>query len=437
MDRRTLLGTLAAGAAATGGCLQESNPETPGTANRDGTPTDPASTDGGDGSAAVTITNVTTYSHAIRLNDLGSSPRGQVPRLADLEERERSLVEAAIDDGREIESLSPWQVEFLRGTPIVRRQGTYYRLDADLPTTTITAEAVERGAVAGEIAGSETYDAAVTHDGRVASGLMRSARDGGERLTAVWPSLRDFLDRYDAVEYRGEVLDFSVSTDDPGSPYAVTASEASLDDVAGGDVWRLSEATSAVQSVVRSAAAESGLSAVDDPPDGLIETLRAHQYVYVDGRFYTTYVEQAGPQPLSMDATVEDGTLDDGARIRLAVRNDGNEQVTTSSGIPKPFGVVRFRGVGAAEPTGTLWTDAYEATGGVQTENGRVVAVNSVAVATELPVGETAGRTFTLRNTALAPGEYVIAGSVGYSDGAGEDGTLPYEIRFRVEADGA
>lgn len=418
MKRRTALTALASGLVLAGGCLEQP-PADPGTA----TNTDTSTPDGE--SSRLTVTDVHAYRYAIRLNDLGESPGPSVPTVADLDERERAVVEAALDGTYRTESLSPWLVDFLDGTGRVRRDGQYYRIESELPTTTITARPVEREAVAGEIADHEAYRTAVTHDGLVHSGLLRIAKRDGEELTYVWPDLQDFLDRYDAAEYRGEVLDISVTRDDPGPPYTVTATEISLSELADGPVWRLETAEPAVQEVIRDGAAERGLYAFDDAPDGLLETLKQHRYVYVDGRFYTTYVEQAGSHPVSLRATAEGED-----RIRLSLANDRAETVRISSGIPKPFGVLRYHEQGNPDDGEVLWSPAYAEHDGVQTAGRTVTAVNSVAIITEIQPNETVGRTFTVKDD-IPPGQYVIEDSVGYEIGD-ENGTVPYEVRFQV-----
>ncbi|MFD1588451.1 hypothetical protein ACFR9U_15825 [Halorientalis brevis] len=430
MQRRTVVRALGTGTVLFTGCLDrsQSGPAEPSTKTTSSEPSTASA------SPRLSITDVRSYTHAIRLNDLGESPRGDVPAVESFSDREQSVVTSAIDETYTTRSPPEWLLQFVAETTYVSQEDQYYRLTATMPTTTITATPVSRDDVTGEIASYEAYEQAVTHDGVVMSGLLRSAQQGGETLPYVWPTLDSFLSTYDAVEYHGDVLALSTTRNDPGSPYSVDATVASLSDLAGGSVWRLSAASPAVQDVVRSAAAKSGLYAFESPPDGLLAQLREHKYVYVGGRFYTTYVEQAGPQPLEIDATVEDATLDaDGARIRLTLRNTADSELDISSGAPKPFGVLRYQPAKSTADSGLLWSPAYEDSSHVHTEDGEVTAVNSIALQTSIEPDGTVARTFTVDDPSLSPGRYRIENDVGYSTAAARDGTFPYVVRFAVE----
>jgi hypothetical protein len=198
---------------------------------------------------------------------------------------------------------------FLADTTHVRDGTEYYRLEHSLPTITITATATDRDSVSGAVASFDTYETAVTHDGVVRTGLLQNARDGGVEVVHVWPTLQSFLDNYEAVEYRGTVLSLTVTTTDPGAPYTVTATPASVSDLADGPVWQVSDASPVVQGLVREAAATDGLYAFSDPPGQAISMLWEHEYVYLDGEFYTAYVEQAGIPPIEVRATIESSPL--------------------------------------------------------------------------------------------------------------------------------
>lgn len=431
MDRRTLLRSSVAGLLATAGCL--------GTFDRAG-PTDaesaeterattgsPTGTDG----ARLRVERVETFTHALRLNDMGTTPLRSVTGFPALADRERDVADAAIDGTYETDGTPDWLVTFLSETPHVERGGTYYRLDHTLPTYAITAEAVPEDEVSGEIATFEAYREAVTHDGAIMTGLMRMAREeGGVEFTSLWPSLRSFLDRYDAVRFHGEVLDFSLSVDDPGAPYAVTATEVTMADVAGRSVWDASEESAAIREVVRAAGAESGVYAFDDPPEGLLEGLDSHDHVYLDGTFYTTYVEKREPLPVSMTAAFEgDGSA---ARIRLTLRNEDDGTVQVMCGAPRPFGVVRFRPAGDAETSHLLWSDAYEESDHVHTDGRDVVAVNSIGLTANVPAGGEVSRAFSFDWDSIPSGEYTVEDDLGIGVADGDGGTFPFRVVFRV-----
>ncbi|PSP78150.1 hypothetical protein BRC81_08920 [Halobacteriales archaeon QS_1_68_20] len=96
MKRRQALHLLAGASVAAAGCLDQSgSTESPAA---DGTPTTT-----GDPGQAVAVESVQTFTYAIRLNDLGNSPGGQVPETAEFDDREQSLVADAIDGGYAVE----------------------------------------------------------------------------------------------------------------------------------------------------------------------------------------------------------------------------------------------------------------------------------------------------------------------------------------------
>ncbi|WP_327053628.1 hypothetical protein [Halomicrococcus gelatinilyticus] len=433
MNRRRLLQALAAGASlSAAGCLGSSDDGTNPRSTTTRTSTTGGTTTTTDG-RRVAIERVKTYDYAIRLNDLGGSPAGSIPTVAELNERERTVVETAIEGTYSTDELPDWLVEFASGTSYVEREGTYYRLDASLPTYTITASETSESEVDGDIASYDEYEAAVTHDGVVMSGLLRMAMEsGGTKLPSVWPKLREFLSTYDAVRYRGDVVAVSMSEDDPGAPYTVTAEQATPADVADGPVWNASDADADLREVVRAAGRESGVYSLADPPSGLFEKLDAHEYVHLDGTFYTTYVEGRGALPVSLSASVPDATLgaDDDARLRLAVRNESHGEIEVNSGAPVPFGLLDFHPEGGDEHY-VLWSDAYEESDYVQTDGHDVKMVADIGLVTTVAAGETTGRTFEIEQSDLPTGRYVIESSVGVSVGE-EGGTLPFRVVFSV-----
>jgi hypothetical protein len=350
-----------------------------------------------DAAATVTLERIETFTHALRLNSLGSSPQGEISSVAALGNREREVVTTAIDGTYEVDDPPQWLTTFVSSTPYVERDGQYYSLETDLPRTTITAEAVEESEVSGRIASYDTYEDAVTHDGIVEGPLMRFAQREGVTRTDIWPSLEEFLDTYDAVRYRGRILDFSVTVEESEGPYTVTAERASLDAVAGGPVWRAANASNASRRLVREAGATEGLYPIDDPPAELLEKLDAHQYVTLNGTFYTTYVEKRSSLPVSMSASFPDDELDeDGARIQLTLHNESDERIQVESGAPPPFGVFSYHPVGEPDAGELLWTDAYEESEHVRTDGQEIRSMNSIGLSTPVDAGGTAERTFTI-----------------------------------------
>ena len=432
MKRRPFLHSLAATGVLGAGCLgaTDAPPDSALASNSETTDGSTAGTTDPTGSdAALTVESVETFEYVIRLNDLGSDPGGGVTAYSDLESRERRIVDAALADGYETADPPEWLTRFA-GT-VVRRDGAYYRLSHTFPTTTVEAEAVAESAVSGKIATYEEYEAAVTHDGVVMTGLLRIARKEGIDLTYVWPALREFLDAYDAVEYHGEVVDFSATVEDADPPYTVSAAEISTSEAVGGSVWDASNASAETRRLVRAAGNASGTYGFGDAPAGFIENLDAHEYVYLDGTFYTTYVEKRNPLPVSVSAAFADATKANGGKLRLTLRNDGESEVKLTSGAPKPFGVLHFRpkGDGDEENRRPLWTDAYEQSQYVNTDGREVKSILAIGLVTKLGPGEETSRTFEIPAD-LPSGEYVVEDSLGVD--AENGGTLRYRVTFRV-----
>ena len=437
MKRRPFL-HVAAGAIATAGCLGTTGPSrnsaSPGATDR----ADTTATDGD--SESPSVERVETPEYVVRMNDLGDDPSGGLTAFSDLEDRERRVVERALGEGYETDDPPAWLASFVAGTGFVERSGAYYRLDHDLPTTTVTAEVADESAVDGSVADYETYEAAVTHDGRVLSGLLRIARDEEMELTHVWPSLRSFFDSYSAVDYHGDLVSFSVDVEDAGPPYAVTASEVSVSEAVGADVWAVSDAGEATRELVRRAGEYAGAYGFDDAPDAFFDALDAHRYAYLDGAFYTTYVEKREPAPVALTAEFADETL------KLALRNDADRELDVNTGAPPPFGVLSFRPVEGSESDDaegegsegdgnrrTLWTDAYEESDHVHTEGSEVTAINSIGLVVTLAPGETASETYEVPVDDLPAGEYVVDVSVGVAGrGPSESATARYRVVFSV-----
>ncbi|WP_135805584.1 hypothetical protein [Halorussus marinus] len=413
MKRRPFLRTVA-GALGTGGCVGRA--ETPPSAVEATADTTPP-----DGSLAVD--RVAAYDRAVRLNDLGEDPDGEVAEFSGLGDRERAVVDAALAGGYETDDPPTWLVKFASGTAVVEREGTYYRLEHTLPTTAISGEAVAASTVDGEIADHQTYEDAVTHDGRIATGLVRLARREGVELTYVWPGLRRFLREYDAVEYRGTVTALSVEVDDGGPPYRLSAGEASVSAAVDAPVWNAATADPAVRELLGRAAATRGAYGVDAAPDRFFERVAAHPYVYLDGTFYAASVERRESTSVSVDASVADGI------VRLSLRNVADRELSVTGPVPAPFGVLDCHPVDDPDDRRLLWSDAYAASDHVRTDGRSVERVADIEVTSSVAPGERVEATYGVRPEALASGRYAVDGSVGVE----RDGERSVPVRYRVE----
>jgi hypothetical protein len=433
MRRRAFLqlavGSLAgtAAAATTGGYLDVFGGSTAG----DGSGLDTSA-------SSLSLSTVETFDHVVRLNDLGEDPRGRISAFSDLEPREREVVIAVFGGTYEAEDPPEWLWEFASATPFVERADTYYRLDDTFPTYRVTAEAVTESEVDGEIAPYEEYDRAVTREDYVMSGLLRIARREGVELSYVWPSLRNFFDAYDAARYHGEVVSFSVDLEDAGPPHEISATEVPVSEAVGGAVWRADAAPKRTRELLDRAGRARGAYGFDRAPAGLLENLRSHRYVRLDGAFYTSRVESRGSPPISVSAEFR------GGRLRLAARNDADSSRRLSSGPPRPFGIVRCRAKENSASTSNadaeaslLWTDAYAESDHVRTEGREIGPVNDVALVSTLAPGETVAEDYAIPD--LPHGEYVVEGSLGVAAGSmddadteDEDSTVRYRVTFSV-----
>ncbi len=420
--------------ALTAGCVGESDPpgaddsEDPVTDDGDTTPPDGEgdTTGPGDPGGRLVLDRVQRPTAAVRLNDLGGSPAGEVPTAESLSEHERELVAAAVDGAYRTDGTPDWLTAFLAGRRVVRRDGQYLRLEHTLPRYTVTASEVDPGRYTGRIADSGTYREVVTHDGVVQTGLVRIAADGGYTTVDPWPALLSFLEEYEAVWYRGAVYALSLSVDDPGPPYTVTAERVSPTALADRPVFDATDAPERVREAVRAAGETDGVYASETLPGSLLDAVAEHQYVYLDGVFYFAGLERRGTLPARVEATAVESALPE-PRVRLSVDSDADRQVELFIGAPTPFGVLKIAGDGTEH---LLWTDAYRESDHVFTEGRRVTGGHDVGLTVPVPAGGRVSETYTVLGD-LSPGAYALRTEVGVETGDG-GGALPVRVFFRV-----
>ena len=430
MRRRTALHALTGSVALLGGCLSTPDPAgfTTPVESSTSADTDSPTSDG----PMLSIDSVETSTHALRLNDLGTSPAGSIRELSDYAEREQEVLPQAIESGYETSDPDQWLLKFVSSTSYFRRDGQYYRLTNPFPLYRITGETVEKESVEGEIASPDEYEEAVTHDGLVMTGLIRIALQEGYESTYLWDGIGEFLETYEAVDYHGDVVTLTLHQEEADPPYTVTATRISPTDLTDDAVWDATNASSEITLIVEAAGKTEGVYRVDDPPEELLDQLDAHQYVYLNGTFYTTYIEKRTDLPVSVDASVTDASLSDGAGIELSLTNESETTVGIMTGAPKPFGVLWFHPRGTPDERLILWTDAYEESSHVQTEGHTVKLINSIGLTMDLKPGETVTHEFRIDQTDLEPGQYVIENNVSVSLEESEGGTLPYRVVFSV-----
>ncbi|NEU57166.1 hypothetical protein [Halorussus sp. MSC15.2] len=452
MQRRPFLRLAVGAAATTAGCLGASGAfagPTDATAS-DSDSTRMAAADGPSDAPTLSVSGVETFDYVVRLNDLGDDPTGAVTSAADLSDRERAVLRSAVAGTHRTRDPPEWLRRFASSTSFVERNGTYLRLDDNFPTYRVTAEAVPHGDVTGKVATYEEYERAVTREDYVASGLLRIAREEGIELSYVWPSLAAFFDAYDAARYHGEVVSFSVEVTDSGPPYELSATEVPVSAAVGGPVWNADAASERTRELLRRAGRTRGAYGFDRAPAGLLDELQSHEYVRLDGTFYTSVVEKRAPIPVSVSARVGNG------RLRLALDNESDTALTLSGGAPRPFGVVRCRPTDTSNPSSgqtdradspdsstdrLLWTDAYAASDHVRTKGRDVQLVEDVALTTTVDPGATVSETYAVPAD-LPPGEYAVEGSLGVREARGQrsadessptrSSTVGYRVSFTV-----
>lgn len=249
---------------------------------------------------------------------------------------------------------------------------------------------------------------------------------------SLWPSLREFLQTYDAVRYRGSLLSVSLTVTGDGPPYEVAAERVAPTDLTDEPVYDATDASDRIREAVRAAGRTEGVYA-GDLPEELLEAVATHQYVSLDGTFYWAGLENRGALPVDVEAEAVQASMagDDEARLRLALVNGGDREVSVFSGAPPPFGVLYVEAVDG-DGQSLLWTDAYRENTHVGTEGRSVTFVEDLGLTTPLQAGERLERTFAVVG-ALAPGAYVVRSNVGIDPaGDGEGGTLPYRVYLRV-----
>ncbi|MCU4974007.1 PQQ-like beta-propeller repeat protein [Halobacteria archaeon AArc-m2/3/4] len=109
------------------------------------------------------------------------------------------------------------------------------------------------------------------------------------------------------------------------------------------------------------------------------------------------------------DCVDRDEDEDGAVSITLAVRNDGDETLRFTTGAPEPFGILSLR---SDERRIVPWTSAYEESGHVHdTPHRGITGVNSIALSTEIPPGETVSETYTISDEThgIQPGTYELS----------------------------
>jgi hypothetical protein len=376
-----------------------------------------------------------TFDFGLRCNDLGTDV-GEFTDRSALDARERRVVDAAIERGYETDAVPTWLGRFVATTEYVRADGRFYRLDSTLPTYVVEPEAVSADAVDGPVASPERYRAVRETDYGVTCAVTCEAADGEYRTTrTVWlrPETERFLREFDYVEHHGSVVRLSFRVEDPGPPYRVTAHPVPEAEARGGETLDLGDVPADSRGDLRRATRTPGVVGVDGLAPTVVDAFRTHEYLRVDGRYYTTYLSDARGVPLEAWGRVDrDATAPlDPAHFELGVRNAGDRPMEVAGGPPMPFGVASARRPGAPDRDRTLWSPAYRETGAITTVGRRPIAVLGVGATATLAPGETLATAYELGP--LDPGTWVVGEDVSVTVGGGTTGSVPVRFVLRFE----
>ena len=151
-------------------------------------------------------------------------------------------------------------------------------------------------------------------------------------------------------------------------------------------------------------------------------------------------VDEGAPVDVSFEIDGDRIDADADVSVTLAVTNESDESLRFTTGAPEPFGIFRLHDE-EQEHSLVAWTQAYEESGHVHTTPHRGVGmVNSIALSTEIPPGETVSETYTLSDEThgIRPGTYEF--SVAQTPTPGEIGDdrdgWTFEVTGTVELSG-
>jgi hypothetical protein len=377
--------------------------------------------------------DVETFDFGLRCNDLGTT-LGEFTTFSALDDPERRVVEAAVAGAYETEHPPTWLRRFVHGTDYVRVDGRFYELSSTLPTYVVEPTAVDPASVDGPVASRERYRQLREREYGVSCALTCETADGDYRtVRTVWlrPETVAFLEQFDYVEHHGSVVRLDVRVEDPGPPYRVTARRVAAAAVRGGATVDIDDLPADSQADLRRAARTPGVTGVDDLAPAVVDTLRSHAYLRVDGRYYTTYLSDVRSAPLVAWGRVSRGETEplDPASVELGVRNAGDSSIEVSGGPPMPFGVASAHPPDEPDHDRSLWSPAYRETGAITTLGRRPIAVLGIGQTATLAPGETLTTDYEFGP--LRPGTWLVDESVGVTADDETYGAVPLRFTLR------
>ena len=374
-----------------------------------------------------------TFDFGLRCNDLGTT-LGEFTPLSVLDDPERRVVEAAVAGVYETERPPAWLRRFVHGTDYVRVDGQFYELSATLPTYVVEPTAVDPASVDGPVASRERYRQLRETEYGVSCALTCETADGGYRTTrTVWlrPETDAFLEQFDYVEHHGSVVKLEFHVEDPGPPYQVTARRVAAADVRGGATVDVDDLPADSRADLRRAARSPGVTGVDELSPTVVDALRSHTYLRVDGRYYTTYLSDVRDAPVVAWGRVSHSKTAplEPARLELGVRNVGDTPIEVSGGPPMPFGVASAHPPGEPDDDRSLWSPAYRETGAITTLGRRPIAVLGIGQTATLAPGATLTTAYEFGP--LRPGTWLVDEDVGVTVDGETYGSVPLRFTLR------
>ncbi|MFC4990524.1 PQQ-binding-like beta-propeller repeat protein [Saliphagus infecundisoli] len=146
-------------------------------------------------------------------------------------------------------------------------------------------------------------------------------------------------------------------------------------------------------------------------------------------------VEEDAPVDVSFTTKGDRIDTDEDVSMTLAVTNESDETLRSTTGAPEPFGIFRL---GSEDRHITAWTSAYEESGHVHTSPHRgITGVNSIGLSTEIPPGETVSETYTISDetNSIQPGtyEFSVEKRLKLEDDRDDHDGWDFEVRGAVE----
>lgn len=394
--------------------------------------TDSASTAGSGSAPGLRFERESYWLHGTKLPPgIVGFPDDEVDTLSDLDGPTKAAVKTALTDGRYATTQPP---EALLGSvddvTFVEYQGTYYSISHTFPTYTIRLDTSvpEATAPSERIAelDSDTVEANEAVQDAIYTVTPHGMHHAGEPYTTTQlpAALRTFLDEYDYVKSSAAFGELVLTQTERPSPYSVTATEATDEQLYGRPVLEFESFSATAQQLIERTLADERTTPLnhdeaahsifpDDIPDRFDRRLdRESYFVRVDGTIYGFDARHLHweDHPFEISTAVTDDTDDESlAHITLAARNTGSRAAQFEMPGITPFGILWAYG-----PSGehVLWNPEYRATEDVSVEDGAVAPESHVT--TEIGPGQTTETTyhFGRETTHVESGEYTIPGFI-------------------------